>query len=161
MTNQRPTSLQNLGAFLLICLSIAFVVVLNRTKTPEVAVEQKQGSPPEGRKAKRRHNVPPGAIDSRSLAKLVIGDGLSIGRSGPESKIYVGYGVSIVLPKNVQLECRAKDGVFHVTASTGAPYILLPVVGKLWPIGIIAAHLDGDLLTVELDGWTDYQVKIQ
>ena len=54
-----------------------------------------------------------------------------------------------------------KDGeVVIVTAESGAPHILLPVIGKLWPVNIVRMRLEGDLLTVELDGWSDYQIHV-
>jgi hypothetical protein len=153
------------GAFLLVLIvlfGVWYVYWPAESNQPtSVRVEPVIEAPvPAGRKTKRKHNLPPGSIDQKTLAFMVIGDGLKLTRVGPEVKVSVGYGVSIVMPKGMVL-AGSKDGESVVAkVEQGAPYILLPVIGRLWPVGIIGMRLDGDLLTVELDGWADYQVKI-
>lgn len=43
---------------------------------------------------------------------------------------------------------------------SGRPQIKLPIIGWLWPIGIESLRLEVDTLTVGLDGWADYVMKI-
>ena len=45
-------------------------------------------------------------------------------------------------------------------AKEGQMKIKLPLIGWFWPIGIESLTLAGDMLTVGLDGWTDYTMKV-
>lgn len=163
MIDPKPLSLHDLGAFLLLVAVLVgawFMSTRGDEPPPEPAVAV-DAPAPSGPKKKRKHNLPAGTVDNRALALLVVGDGLKLTRVGPEVKIPVGYGVTIVFPKGMALAGSKVGESIYVKVEAGAPYILLPVIGKLWPVGIIGMKLEGDLLTVELDGWTDYEVKIR
>lgn len=110
---------------------------------------------------KRKHDLPPGSIDQKTLALLVLGDGITVIRSGPEATIPVGYGVKVMIPVGVEMRASREGEAVVVKSHGKAPYILLPVIGRLWTVGIVGMRLVGDTLTIELDGWTDYVVKIK
>lgn len=163
MTDKKSTSLQDMGAFLLLlAVLVGAWWTTSGAQAPEPEVEA-VAAPVEvsGPKKKRKHNVPAGSIDSRTLSLMAVGDGLRLTRVGPEVKIPAGYGVSVVFPKGLVLAGSKEGEVIVVKVEAGTPYILLPFIGKLWPVGIIGMRLEGDLLTVELDGWTDYEMRIR
>lgn len=164
MTNPNSDqSSRTVGAFLLLFALILGVFVCfwkEDPPAPGVHVVQPTEQVAVAGKRKRAHNLPAGSISSKALTLMMIGDGLRLTRTGPESKIPVGYGVSIVIPQGMTL-AGSKDGeAVIVTAESGAPHILLPVIGRLWPVNIVRMRLEGDLLTIELDGWSDYQVHV-
>lgn len=41
------------------------------------------------------------------------------------------------------------------------PQIRLPFIGWIWPIGVESLRIDGNRLTVGLNGWEDYTMEIQ
>ncbi len=47
-----------------------------------------------------------------------------------------------------------------MNVTEGQPQIKLPLIGWFWPIGIESLRLEGDLLTVGLNGWEDYSMKV-
>lgn len=164
MTPKTSSSSHEAGAFLLLLtLVVGVYFCFWREEKPNPNIKTAGFTQPaevSGKKKKRAHNLPAGSISSKALTLMMIGDGLRLTRTGPETKIPVGYGVSIVIPRGMTL-VGYKDGeVVIVTAESGAPHILLPVIGKLWPVNIVRMRLEGDLLTVELDGWSDYQIHV-
>lgn len=112
------------------------------------------------RKEKREHDVPMGAVNQSDLIPLILGDGVSINRSGPAVSIPVGGGVQFIVPAGMQAEARQEGGESVIEITEGNPTIRLPWVGRIWPIKVDGMRLSAGMLTVELDGWKDYQIKV-
>lgn len=112
------------------------------------------------RKEKREHDVPMGAVNQSDLIPLILGDGVTVNRSGPAVSIPVGGGVQFIVPAGMQAEARQEGGESVISITAGNPTIRLPWVGRIWPIKVDGMRLSAGMLTVELDGWKDYQIRV-
>lgn len=112
------------------------------------------------RKAKREHDVPMGTVTQADILPLLIGDGITLTRSGPDVTVPLGGKVALVIPSGMQVSASHSGDETILSVDEGNPVIRLPWVGRLWPIKVDGMRLSGDTLTVELDGWKDYQIKV-
>lgn len=112
------------------------------------------------RREKRDHGVPMGAVNQSDLIPLILGNGVSINRSGPAVSIPVGGGVQFIVPAGMQAEARQEGGESVIEITAGNPTIRLPWVGRIWPIKVDGLRMSDGMLTVELDGWKDYSIKV-
>jgi len=112
------------------------------------------------RREKRDHDVPMGAVNQSDLIPLILGNGVSINRSGPAVSIPVGGGVQFIVPAGMQAEARQEGGESVIEITAGNPTIRLPWVGRIWPIKVDGLRMSDGMLTVELDGWKDYQIRV-
>lgn len=112
------------------------------------------------REPKREHAVPIGTVNQAEILPLLIGDGLTLTRSGPEVTIPLGNKVALVMPSGMQISASHSGDEMILSIEAGNPVIRLPWIGRLWPIKVEGMRLSGDTLTVELDGWKDYQIKV-
>jgi len=112
------------------------------------------------REPKREHDVPMGAVNQSEILPLLIGDGLTLTRSGPDVTVPLGGKVALVIPSGMQVSASHSGDEMILSIEAGNPVIRLPWIGRLWPIKVEGMRLSGDTLTVELDGWKDYQIKV-
>lgn len=112
------------------------------------------------RREKRDHGVPMGAVNQSDIFPLVVGDGISLERSGPEISIPLGYRASLIVPAGMRVNAVQDGGETVVEIISGNPTVKLPLIGKLWPIRVEGFRLSDGMLTVELDGWKDYQIRV-
>lgn len=113
-----------------------------------------------GREPKREHDVPMGAVNQADILPLFIGDGLTLTRSGPDVTVPLGGKVALVIPSGMQVSASHSGDETVLSIEAGNPVVRLPWIGRLWPIKVEGMRLSGDTLTVELDGWKDYQIKV-
>lgn len=112
------------------------------------------------RESKREHDVPMGTVNQADILPLLIGDGITLTRSGPDVTVPLGGKVALVIPSGMQVSASHSGDETILSIDEGNPVIRLPWVGRLWPIKVDGMRLSGDTLTVELDGWKDYQIKV-
>lgn len=115
------------------------------------------------RKEKKNHDLVgvTASIPGAEILPLIIGDETTINRrSSTEQKIPLGYGANLVIPGEVSLSITQEGSETVAEFTEGTPKVLLPVLRKLWPVGVERLRLANGMLTVELDGWKDLQIKV-
>jgi len=115
------------------------------------------------RKEKKDHDLVgvTAEIPGAAILPLIIGDETTINRrSATEQKIPLGYGANLIIPGDVSISISQEGSEAVAEFTKGAPKVLLPVLRKLWPVGVERLRLTEGMLTVELDGWKDLHVKV-
>lgn len=111
---------------------------------------------------KKDHDLPVGSLSEMQVLPYLIGDGVTLRRSGPAIELPLGLkGLTFTIPEGVEILIR-KDGSGYVAEIlAGQPFIKLPVLRNLYPVKVEKLRLIHNLLTVELDGWRDYTIRIE
>ena len=106
------------------------------------------------------HELPVGSMSQADMIVMLIGSGISISRSGPAATIPVGGRVNLSIPAGMAATVEATEDGLYFDITEGNPSIKLPLIGKVWPVVVEGLRLSGDTMTIELDGWKDYQIKV-
>ncbi len=117
----------------------------------------------EGKREKKNHDLVgvTASIPGAEILPLILGDETTINRrSSTEQKIPLGYGAVLTIPGETSLTIRQSGDETVAEFTSGAPQVLLPVLRRLWPVGVDRLRLREGMLTVELDGWKDIQVRV-
>lgn len=115
------------------------------------------------RKEKKNHDLVglTASIPGAEILPLILGDETTINRrSSTEQKIPLGYGAVLTIPGESSLTIRQEGEETVAEFTSGTPQVLLPVLRRLWPVGVERLRLREGMLTVELDGWKDIQVRV-
>lgn len=115
------------------------------------------------RKEKKSHDLVgvTGSIQGADILPLLIGDETTINRrASTEQKIPLGYGANLIVPAEIVIQISHQGSETVAEFSEGSPKVLLPVLRRLWPVGVDRLRLSEGMLTVELDGWKDIQVRV-
>ena len=136
----------------------------------ESLIETVQKYPPQplqfegkGKREKKNHDLVgvTASIPGAEILPLILGDETTINRrSAAEQKIPLGYGAVLTIPGESSLTIRQEGDETVAEFTSGAPQVLLPVLRRLWPVGVDRLRLREGMLTVELDGWKDIQVRV-
>lgn len=108
----------------------------------------------------QEHGLPVGAVSQSDMIGMLIGSGISISRSGPAATIPVGGRVNLSIPAGMRAAVESTEDGLYFDIIEGNPTIRLPLIGKVWPVVVQGLRLSGDTLTIELDGWKDYSIKV-
>lgn len=111
------------------------------------------------RKEKQDHGLPMASMSAGDMIPMLIGRGVSITRSGEATVIPVGP-AKLSIPDSVSATIESDGGDIVFDFTQGNPSIRLPFIGRIWPVVVEGMRLSGDTLTIELDGWKDYQIKV-
>lgn len=130
---------------------------------PQLLSKTEQFEGRRDRKEKKNHDLVglTASIPGAEILPLILGDETTINRrSATEQKIPLGYGAVLTIPGESSLTIRQEGEETVAEFTSGTPQVLLPVLRRLWPVGVERLRLREGMLTVELDGWKDIQVRV-
>lgn len=110
-------------------------------------------------KDKRDHGLPMASMGVMDILPAIIGRGIEVTRSGEAVTIPVGP-AKLMIPSGISASVESNEEGIVFEFGVQRPTIRLPFIGRIWPVAVDAVRLEGDTLTIELDGWKDYQIKV-